>query len=138
MSSTLDKIAARIKAKRAREKKLTPKQIEARDAQLYDDGRAEMRRLLNSAEGRRALHGPGRPYFVRELERFARDIKPERVKWLRENLGEREAAFREGHGFEAWMTLKHLGHAQEHKPLTPKQVEEGAAAAREWLHKQRK
>lgn len=87
-------------------KKLTARQQDALDARLRSDGEDEMRRRWRAGE--RALEGEGRPYFIREVEKWADDDRPERQRWLRENLGDREAEFRQGIAQEARQLLRRL------------------------------
>jgi hypothetical protein len=109
MSRELDKLVSRLKSSRHDpKKKLTERQKDARDAQLRSQGEDEMRRRWREAEARGALEGEGRVHFLNEVQRWADDAKPDHMRTIRENLGEREAEFRQGIAQEASSFLRRV------------------------------
>jgi hypothetical protein len=77
------------------------------ERRLREHGEDAMRRDWNDAYKRGILFDPSRRHhYLAEVERIAADQRPERMRWLRENLGEREAEFRQGRAQEAAYLLR--------------------------------
>lgn len=85
-------------------RKRSARAIEKEQEELYSRlrsyGEDEGRRRWREAEERRAFFGPGRHHLIEHFQKTMDDVKPERARWLRENLGEREAEFRLGVALE--------------------------------------
>ena len=76
-------------------------------ARLRGDGEDEMRRRWRDAERRGVLDkDPNRVLFLHEVEKWATEARPARMKQIRERFGEREAEFRQGIADEAFAMLR--------------------------------
>lgn len=107
---------------------------------LRSYGETEFRRRWSDAERRGILKkDPHRALFLADVQKTADEAKPARMKWIRENLGEREAQFRQGLADEASAYLRML-HGRDpsysnfrearcskcHRTLDPKTIRKGS------------
>ena len=84
----------------AKARKRSARAIEKEQDELYarlrSHGEDEARRRWREAEQSGAWFDRRRHLVLAEFERMAAEARPERMRWIRENLGEREAEFRQG------------------------------------------
>jgi hypothetical protein len=101
-------------------------------ADLRAQGEDEMRRRWREAERRGVLRkNPHRAYFLKEVQTTADYAKPANMRRIRDQLGEREAEFRQGLAQEALRLLKNPGGHEYYRP-SKAQAEADARAAIEW------
>ena len=91
----------------ARRKKTAEKREEEEFAELRGYGEDEMRRRWREAEAAGVLdRDPNRIFFLREVEEWAEYARPENMRRIRRDHGDREAEFRQGIADEAYSLLR--------------------------------
>jgi len=113
------------------ERQLAGPQQDELEAQLRSNGEDEMRRRWREAEAQGLLSGSRRIHFITSVEKMAADDRPERQRFLRENMGEREAQFRQGIAQEARRLLRNL--QPDIRPPTERELQEGRESAAAWV-----
>lgn len=91
---------------RKRSARAIEKEQDELDARLRSYGEDEARRRWRASIESGAWYGPNRHHVLADFEKMAAEQKPERMQWIREHMGEREAEFRQGLAQEIAYSLR--------------------------------